>query len=243
MRTPGKVHTRPIYRTRGPRVSGQFFFGDQNHQVKKKSSHDARNMIVIQFCPSDSFAELTHSAACRSPLPAGHCGSSGVARSCALLLDDWAAATANAPDTAMPLLPLLRAVSGPGEATRVARGGVRGVELSDVALETVAGPMSALKSTAVASSAEASVASQSPSWADTSNLAPVPVFCCGGIWGQALVRNAERAPKQSHPSYCRSLWPRSAVSCGHRGDLSSHTRIVTPLLVAACDFKKIKNAF
>ena len=51
---------------------------------------------------------------------------------------------------------------GPSGATRVARTGVRGVELGHVALETVAGPTSVWQSTAVASSAAASVASQSP---------------------------------------------------------------------------------
>ena len=129
---------------------------------------------------------------------------------------------------------------GPGGATRVAGTGVRGVELGDVALETFAGPTSVLKATAVASSAAPSVASQSPGWANTSNLAPVAFLCSGGIWRQALVRNAERAPKQSHPLDCRSPWL-LRVPCS--GDLSSHTRIVTPLLVAAFDFKNTKNAF
>ena len=57
---------------------------------------------------------------------------------------------------------------GPGEATRVAGTGVRGVELGDVGLETFAGPTSVLKAAAIASSAAASVASQSPGWANTS---------------------------------------------------------------------------
>ena len=154
----------------------------------------------------------------------------------------WAAATASAPETAMPLLPLLRGAPGPGEATRVARGGVRGVELSDVALETVAGPTSVLQSTAVASSAAASVASQSPGWDDTSNLAPVPVFCCGEIWGQALVRYAERALKQSHPSDCRSLWLLQAPCQVVTAVIGSHQNCDA----AACRsirFRKHKNAF
>ena len=55
--------------------------------------------------------------------------------------------------------------------------GVRGVELGDVAHDTVVGPTSALKSTAIASSAAASVTTQSPRWAHTSNLAQSEYFC------------------------------------------------------------------
>ena len=47
-------------------LRNKVFLGDQNHPSEKISSHNARNMIIIQFCPSDSFAELTHPAACTS---------------------------------------------------------------------------------------------------------------------------------------------------------------------------------
>ena len=102
--------------------------------------------------------------------------------------------------------------------------GVRGVELSDVALETVAGPTSVMQSTAIASSAAASVASQSP---DLSQHVE-----SGTSSGVLLWRNLGTSARQK----CRAsteaiatiilsftLASASAVSCGHRGDLSSHT--------------------
>ena len=111
--------------------------------------------------------------------------------------------------------------------------------LGDVALETVAGPTSVLKATAVASSAAASVASQSPGWANTSNLAPVPVFLEeSGTSARQKCRASTEAIAPIRLSF--TLASAGAVFCGHRGDLSGHTRIVTPLLVAACDFKNTK---
>ena len=87
--------------------------GDPNHQVIKITRRDARNMILIQFFPSDSFAVLTHSAACRSPFPAGPCGSLEWRD---LVLCRWRIdCDANVAWSV-----------GPGEATRVASTGVRG---------------------------------------------------------------------------------------------------------------------
>ena len=48
-------------------------------------------------------------------------------------------------------------------------------------------------------------ANQSPGRPNTSNLAPVPVFFSGNLWGAAL-----RETKQSHPSNCRSNRPLQA---------------------------------
>ena len=135
---------------------------------------------------------------------------------------------------------LSRAVSGPGEATRVAGSGVRGVELGDVGLQTFAGPTSVLQSTAIASSAAASVASQSPGWANTSNLAPVLVFFVVEESGTSAGQKC-RANTEAIAPINLLFTLAGAVSCGQRGGLSGPARIVTPLLVAACDFKKIKK--
>ena len=107
----------------------------------------------------------------------------------------WAAATANAPETAMPMLRLSR-----GAADQSKQHAWPGTEC--VARNSATSPSKD------SPSVTASVANQSPGWANTSNLAPVP--------GPAFVRNAEREPKQSHPSNCRSLWPLQAPRCPAR---------------------------
>ena len=208
------------------RKSQDKFFLGSKPPSENISSHNARNMIIIQFCPSDRFAELT---LCCVQVPSRLAlAAPGSGTIFCFAAGGWAAATANAPETAMAMLRFV--------AEQHVWPALECVELGDVALKTVAGPTSVLNSIAVDSSAAACVASQSPGWTNTSNLAPVPGFCCGGIWGQVLVRNAERAPKQSHPSNCRShLASAGAVSCGHRGDLSGHARMVMTLCVTACD--------
>ena len=92
---------------------------------KKNSRHDARNMIVIQFCPSDSFAELTHPAACRSPLSAGPRGI-GAWRD--LVLCCWKMCCGDRERTrdCDATAAFVAWSVGPGEATRVAGTGVRG---------------------------------------------------------------------------------------------------------------------
>ena len=117
----------------------------------------------------------------------------------------WVAATANAPDTAMPMLRFV-AWSVGTRRRRVAGTGVRGVELGDVGLQTVAGPTSVLEATAIACSVAVSVASQSPGWANTSNQAPVPVFCSGGIGDKrSSEMQSEHRSNRAH-SDCRSPW-------------------------------------
>ena len=101
----------------------------------------------------------------------------------------------------------------------------RGVELSDVAFETLAGPTSVLQSTVVASSAEASVASQPASLGQHVES--------GTSSGVVLWRNLGTSARQKCRASTEAIAPiklsftlasAGAVSCGHRGDLSSHTR-------------------
>ena len=61
------------------------------------------------------------------------------------------------------------------------------------------------------SSVAASVASQSPGWANTSNLAPVPVFLLetSGVWGSSEMQSANRS-NRTHQTVV--LWPLQAPS-------------------------------
>ena len=105
---------------------------------------------------------------------------------------------------------------------------------------------SVLQSTAVASSAAASVASQSPGLSQHVES--------GTSSGVLLWRNLVTSARQKCRASTEAVAPMKlsftlasagSVSRGHRGDLSGPARLVTPVLVAACDFKKTiqKNAF
>ena len=102
--------------------------------------------------------------------------------------------TANAPETAMPTLRLSRRASDQSE------------QHAWPATECVA-RNSVTSSSKDSPSVAASVANQSPGGANTSNPAPVLVFLSGRLWSLALVRDAEREPKQST---CRALRPLQA---------------------------------
>ena len=190
---------------------------------EKISSHDARKMIMIQFVRVTVFSRDDALCCVKATFPCWPSRLFGVARCCALLLEDGPRRPRTQQTLRCQCCALLRGASGPGEATRVADTGVRGLELGDVGVQTVAGPTSVLEATAIASSAAASVTNQSPGWANTSNLAPVPVFLEeSGTSARQKCRASTEAIAPIKLSF--TLASASAVSCGHRSDLPGHVR-------------------
>ena len=118
-----------------------------------------------------------------------------------------------------------------------------GVELGDVGLQTFAGPTSVLQSTAIASSAAASVASQSPGWANTSNLAPVLVFFVveetgDKRWSEMQSEHRSNRTHQPvvHPGRRRVMWSaRWLVGSRQNCDAAAWSQLAIS--------KKSKNAF
>ena len=127
----------------------------------------------------------------------------------------WAAATPIAPQSAMPNSALVAWRVGPGEATRVASSGVRGVEDGDVPFESVAGPTNVLESTAIASSAAASAVmrsarQRSPSARDMSQS---HVNCITSGKKKRMNQTNSNIPCPAANSTCWRWWCPASATC------------------------------